>query len=608
VSPTTAAVPTGSWRFDDAAVEFAIRKLTEMGLVEQVAEWRAQERERLGRHAGGAPTRVPDEAILVAMLLAAIHERPLLATTVCHILFRHISPTMRARLGVEDPPADGDLRGWEALHRCVLNRIHAHLEPMDPSPLPKNRRLAPAAFDAAVKARIAEHQLTDEVLADRVDRLTWAANSIIQAAHSELPSRVWGQWQGSVALDATPIPAFARSDRRAQGKGPRSKRTVVTHSADEDAGLYIRTDRDDADPKADKSVRKMRWAYEATLVIAGNDDPSHDHAIPPIVMGMAPLHRPATNVGQNAITALTQVAERGYPAGWLAGDRAYTHAQPDEFHLPARSLGYQPVLDYRDDQLGIKDSHAGAVMIEGAWYCPMIPESLANATLDFRAKRIDETTYATRIEARRAYRMRGKGRPDDEGHVKLLCPAAHLAPTARCDLKKRSETRTPTTATRIHVTDALRANKPKICAQESVTFPPDAGGTFGRKLVQELHFGSPEWAATYHTLRNANEGIHGLSKDGAHESLDDPSRRRIRGIAFQTIAVAMQLFAYNLRAITSFLTHAVIDTAGVLRRARARTDTTGAPRRPGTRPRRRNTKPIQDWQPRVTGRSGAPPP
>jgi len=43
-------------------------------------------------------------------------------------------------------------------------------------------------------------------------------------------------------------------------------------------------------------------------------------------------------------------------------------------------------------------------------------------------------------------------------------------------------------------------------------------------------------------------------KDPAHETLDDPERRRIRGIAAQTVLVAFQLFAANIRKINEFLT------------------------------------------------------
>jgi hypothetical protein len=87
------------------------------------------------------------------------------------------------------------------------------------------------------------------------------------------------------------------------------------------------------------------------------------------------------------------VRDRGHPAGYLAADRAYSSAKPEDFQLPALALGYSPVYDYRIDQLGVKDSHQGFVLVEGAFYCPAIPKALVDATVDYREHRIDEATY-----------------------------------------------------------------------------------------------------------------------------------------------------------------------------------------------------------------------
>ena len=73
------------------------------------------------------------------------------------------------------------------------------------------------------------------------------------------------------------------------------------------------------------------------------------------------------------IRALASVAARGHPAGYLAADRAYSSAATKDFQLPAASLGYKPVYDYRSDQLGVKGNFQAFLLIEGAWYCPSIP-------------------------------------------------------------------------------------------------------------------------------------------------------------------------------------------------------------------------------------------
>jgi hypothetical protein len=98
----------------------------------------------------------------------------------------------------------------------------------------------------------------------------------------------------------------------------------------------------------------------------------------------------------------------------------------------------------------------------------------------------------------------------------------------------------------------------------------------------------------YATLRNGIEGMNGYAKDGAHEALADSTRRRIRGVAAQSVFVAFLLFAANLRKIEAFLTEeAVIDEGGMRRL-----------------PARRKTRSLQDWRPDIpaTSRPAHPPP
>lgn len=556
------------------------------GILERYEAWRADERARLGRHAGGAPESFPLEPVIVALVLAADYNRPLLGTELRDIMFLGMSPRMRAELGIPDPPALDDRRAWDSQHRTVLRRLHSLFTLVDPSTLPKNRRLSPEDFEAAVERHRDEEQLTDDVLAERDDRLAWVANQFIGSG-VQVPGDLRPRWKGSVAVDATPVPAFSRPSRRR--KSERENRPTVTYAADPDADWYVRRDSRDADGTTDgHDARKAFWAYEATLIVTRNEDPTSEVDFPQLVLGMAPLHKPNKDIGKNAITALASVRDSGHPAGLLTVDRAYTHARPETFQLPARALGYELVLDYRDDQLGVQASHAGALLVEGGWYCPGIPPELINATRHYRKGDIDEGTYHQRIEARRALRLRPKATPDAEGHVRMMCPAANGAPTARCELKPDSITDKTAGLRRIPLTDALRVQPPKVCTQQSVTFPPDAGA----KLVQPLHYGSAEWRAHFTTPRNTNEGLHGVLKDGAYAALDDPERRRIRGVAAQTIFTAVLIMAANRKAIRSFIGRSRPDSEGVLRR----------PRR-----RRRTTEPLERWRPETAPRAGAPP-
>jgi hypothetical protein len=65
------------------------------------------------------------------------------------------------------------------------------------------------------------------------------------------------------------------------------------------------------------------------------------------------------------------------------------------------------------------------------------------------------------------------------------------------------------------------------------TVPPE----YGAKYWQELLFGSEKWQTVYSTLRNSVEGLNGFVKDGAHEALPYPERRRVGGVAAQSVFV-----------------------------------------------------------------------
>ncbi len=127
----------------------------------------------------------------------------------------------------------------------------------------------------------------------------------------------------------------------------------------------------------------------------------------------APLHKPSHAPDPNAIRALTSVHDRGHPAGYVAGDRAYTEAKAANFQLPARALDYRVVLDCKGVQLGIQDSFAGMLLIEGVWFCPSIPDVLISAAKDFDSGTIDVPTYCARLTERWRYQIIAKAGADD---------------------------------------------------------------------------------------------------------------------------------------------------------------------------------------------------
>jgi hypothetical protein len=77
------------------------------------------------------------------------------------------------------------------------------------------------------------------------------------------------------------------------------------------------------------------------------------------------------------------------------------------------------------------------------------------------------------------------------------------------------------------------------------------GAGNGAKFDQDPLCGSSEWHAAYATLRNSIEGMNGFFKDGAYEAHGDPQRRRIRGVAAQSVFVGLPAAGRRTSATSS---------------------------------------------------------
>ncbi len=259
---------------------------------------------------------------------------------------------------------------------------------------------------------------------------------------------------------------------------------------------------------------------------------------------------------------LASVAARGRKPGWLGYDRAYTQALPERFHLPARALGYKPVMDYRDDQLGIQASTGGAILAEGTWYCPALPEPLITATTRLRGHAITRELYDQQIAARRPYQLKRKDGPDADGYQRLSCPALGRHPALMCPRRQASLSPRDGRAKVLQPPP----EPPRICTQTAITISPGVGARYR----QDLPYGTTAWHARYATLRNTIEGLNAYVKDPAHQALAQPGRRRVRGIAAQSIFTALLLAAANIRKIRAWRAQTASDKTGIARRARRR--------------------------------------
>jgi len=489
------------------------------------------DRER--KTASGRPRALSDRAALTLYCTAAVEGLPMHATVVAQILHERLEPASRELLGLTDNPT------FAQCYDRVQHSITRMLKPIDPKPAKYNRRMTK---DEQEKNE-ARRQEDAAGMAQKQQDLEWLCNQLICAPVLADPSILEG-WEGNVTIDATAIAVYSKRGH-----------TREYASIETDAAWY-RRDQNHEVPTDPKKARVAFFGYEMHLVAPADNTPkisngglnpsAKDFCRP--VLGISwtrPSFEPPA-YGLKAITSMFSRFAEQMRGGLVIADRGYfASANPKTLQLPLRALGMGIVTDYKYDQLGIAGEHAGALEVEGAFYCPAMPEALITASKDSRDKAIDEDTRRARIDRRSLYLLRRKEKPDADGYTPMMCPAAGPNATVTCGHKPKDAERNADKG--LWDIPNPVTHPDRICSQHSVHFPPTAGA----KFLQDIRYGTETWARLYSRARNFIESTNAFLKDEGMNALGAAGRRRIRGHSKQFLIASMLIFAANLRRINT---------------------------------------------------------
>ena len=254
--------------------------------------------------------------MLAALLCLALDDRPLFLTEATRLLFQqHLSRLPPAARRARHRTTE---RAFLAAYRRVRYCFGAICSVMDPSALPKNRRLS----EQDLKART--RPMTPAQVQAARGRLEAFINSLMEASISVLTDEERAAFDGCTGLDATPVPLFSR--------GP-SKRTGLCAS-DPDGGWYVREgDHREREDDKGKPLRKIAWALEATIATTARPPgapPAHPE----------PRHRPGPHPARRGPRRHRRpgpgLCRRPRPQDRLAGLRPRLHPGPARAVPPAR--------------------------------------------------------------------------------------------------------------------------------------------------------------------------------------------------------------------------------------------------------------------------------
>lgn len=542
-------------------VDTAAKRVEQTGILERLNQWR-EEDNLLGANRGGRPKKMTDLAVLTGFLLLAREKAPLYETALAQLLQHRLDEKSLARLGLKPYPKSVPIGNAENRWRGNVDyTFKSILSLMDPYPYSRRRTLT----FTQVKSVIANHDKFEEIR--RKTRLDEFTNSFLHMTYM-MQNRATRRAARTVdiSIDQTaisPINKRGWHDKYIDSNIAEEKETEFGKSrrgvVEVFAGFYpekssTRPDlkpgstAKDSEQAAKQTKVDLAWLWTANIAVRVNPNPTTTAGFPQLIMG-GTLSLPNIGVSEEAVKIMGQLVHNGHTPGMVDADQGYfANARPERLHDPTERLGFKPSTEYRKERLGVQGGAAGAEQVEGHHYCPAMPDGLKEATLEYQSGAIDLETYRQRIQARVKYRLRAKEKPDHNGNVKMLCPAAGKSPTVTCPLKELHSGAADIARPEIEE-ENLPEHPDRVCTKTCVTIKR----TDGLRYKQALEFGSEEWYAFHKHARNSIEGINSYLKDDGKEQIDSTKRRLVRGFAAAQFFLTILMVNFNIRTLATFV-------------------------------------------------------
>lgn len=536
--------------FTTQQVTLAHSRVLQTGILDKLDAWRSEDAHVTG--ASARPALISDHAILVGLLLLASEHGPLQISSLALVFQHRLHAESRTLLCLSDaaPGFAGHAREVKRWMGRTHRAFHRMLSLMDPFPQERNTSSTYVEVQAVLDAHDSDRE---KKMKARLDEFTEGFLHMTfmhqPRHHRHATSRI------DLAIEQTFIASpttggFSRktlpqkvadeigADSRSRQPGP----------VDVFAGWWVGA--------AHNGKSDYRWGWAANIAVRVDSEHPGESRFPKLAIS-ATLSMPNIGVADEAVALMRSALSTGLAPGITDADKAYfANSRVERLHEPTFNLGFTPSTDYRVDQLGVKGGHYGATFIEGRAYCPSMPTTLQNASEDHVNGTIDAETYQRRIQERVHFELRPKGKRDDQGRIRMMCPAVGASPTVTCPLRERPASDVSSASPRVDETD-LPEYPDKICTQQSATFDKYDG----LRERQAFAYGSREWQEFHTHSRNSAESLNAGVKSPALESLDDASRRSVRGFAAAQVFVTILLTNYNLRTIAAYLRVEIQDQA-----------------------------------------------